>query len=217
MTLDRTPLELGRKIGGGSMAEVFESQRNPNLVVKKLSLYRGSTFVQGHEIKMQSPVSSEEELRANHQHNLRSMQRHFGNYLPESQLVFGLDEKSHKCGYLIQERIYLDNPGIFQRQKKLEKMTALDDILSTLLNLSLFGCRFLWSSYHSPETCVLLRSRMALNDTATRRHSVHLELVPVAPMTPVTTSASASASESVATHIISPSRETMTQSVVSSE
>ncbi len=122
--LGRVPFELGEKIGSGTTAEVFESVKNPNLVVKKFKII----WAEGDE----SENYSEETFKRIFKRNFDQMAEAFGEYFPKGQLVFGEEEKGQTVGYLIQEKIFKDRPLFFTKEKK-QKLEALDSVLSHIV------------------------------------------------------------------------------------
>ncbi len=130
------PFEFGKKIGEGSLAEVFESKKDPNFVIKKLGIYHEAFLPQGVFINPKRHYS-EEEFRAHHQHSIKYLLEKFPDYLPASQLVFGTDETGDQCGYLVQERIYPDKPSFFNKAELLKKVKTLDGVLARLIDFYL--------------------------------------------------------------------------------
>lgn len=124
-----TPFELGQKIAEGHTASVYEAQKNPDLLVKRVSIITEDFDSPAKETRRSYTLDA---FRYHYQRNLLDMRKHVGNFMPNTELVYGLDENGDPCGWVITEKI--------TKTKELateERLRALDMVMSALVDMYL--------------------------------------------------------------------------------
>ena len=121
------PFELGKKFSEGHMATVYEAQKDPNLLVKRVSIAVEDFKTPVSEIKENYSLGA---FRYHYQSNLLDMEKHVGDFMPKTQLVYGADGEGKPTGWIITERIFKN-----EDESSDEKLKALDAVMSALIDM----------------------------------------------------------------------------------
>lgn len=123
------PFELGEKFAEGHMATVFEHKKDPNYLVKRVAIITEDPFSPGKETKKSYSLNG---FRFHYQRNLLDMQKHVGDFMPKTQLIYGHDEEGNPTGWIITEKVFKRDD-----ESSEDKLKALDTVMSALIDMYL--------------------------------------------------------------------------------